>query len=125
MYEIIIPGELPDFNFIIAETKKGNRNYQPYNKIKQEHTERVAWIIKSKIKKPLPKVDIEIEWVCKDKRKDKDNISAGIKFILDGMVQAGAILNDGWKEIGDISHKFSVDKDNPRIIVRITPCNTL
>ena len=125
MYEIIIPGELPDFNFIIAETKKGNRKYQPYNKIKQEHTERVAWIIKRKIKKPLPKVDIEIEWVCKDKRKDKDNISAGIKFILDGMVQAGVIKNDGWSEIGNISHTFSVDKDNPRIILRITPCNTL
>ena len=119
MYEIEIPGELPDFNFIIAETKKGNRNYQPYNKIKQEHTEKVAWIIKAKIKKPLPKVDLEIEWICKDKRKDKDNIMAGTKFICDGLIMAGAIKNDGWKEIGNISHTFRTDKHNPRVILRL------
>lgn len=122
MYEIIIPGELPDFNFIIEESKKGNRRYQPYNKIKQEHTERVAWIIKSKIKETLPKVDVEIEWICKDKRKDKDNVSGGgIKFILDGLVMAGVIANDGWKEIGNISHTFGLDKRNPRAIVKLIP----
>ena len=122
MYEIVIPGELPDFNLIIEESKKGNRRYQPYNEIKQHHTERVAWIIKSKIKKPLPKVDVEIEWICKDKRKDKDNVSGGgIKFILDGLVMAGVIKNDGWKEIGNISHTFGVAKHNPRAIVKLIP----
>ena len=46
--EMTIPGELPDLNTIIAESKKGNRNWQPYNHMKKEHTEKIAWIAKSK-----------------------------------------------------------------------------
>lgn len=117
--KIIIPGELPDLNTIIAESKKGRGKYQPYNDIKRQHTSMIALIARSKIKKKLNKIDIEINWICKNKRKDKDNIIAGTKFILDGLVEAGVIENDGWKQIGDISHKFDVDKDNPRIEVII------
>lgn len=117
--KIIIPGELPDLNTIIAESKKGRKGYQPYAILKRENTEKVAWIAKSKIKKKLDKINLEISWICKDKRKDKDNIQAGIKFILDGLVEAGVIENDGWKQIGDITHKFNVDKHNPRIEVVI------
>ena len=118
-YKIVIPGELPDTNTIITESKKGRGKWQPYNEIKQTNTNKVAWIAKSKIKKKLNKINLEITWICKNKRKDKDNIMAGTKFILDGLVAAGVIKNDGWKEIGDISHKFKVDKDNPRVEVKI------
>lgn len=117
--KIIIPGELPDLNTIIAESKKGRGRYQPYNDIKRAYTEKVAWIAKVNIKNKLEKIDLEINWICKDKRKDKDNIIAGTKFILDGLVVAGVIENDGWKQIGDITHKFDVDKHNPRIEVII------
>ena len=115
-YKIVIPGELPDLNTIIAESKRGRGKWQPYNDMKQEYTNIVAWIAKSEIKKKLKKIDIEITWICKNRRKDKDNISGGgTKFILDGLVAAGVIENDGWKQIGDISHKFKVDKHNPRV----------
>lgn len=117
--KIVIPGELPTLNEIIAESKKGRGKYQPYNDMKRLYTESIAWITKSKIKKEFRKIDLEIIWVCKDKRKDKDNIIAGTKFILDGLVEAGAIKNDGWKQIGDILHKFKVDKHGPRIEVVI------
>lgn len=118
-YKIVIPGELPDLNTIIAESKKGRGKWQPYNEMKQEYTNIVAWIAKSEIKKQLKKIDLEITWICKNRRKDKDNIMAGTKFILDGLVAAGVIENDGWKQIGDISHKFKVDKHNPRVEVEI------
>lgn len=118
-YKIVIPGELPDLNTIIAESKRGRGKWQPYNEIKQANTIKVAWIAKSKIKKKLNKIDLEITWICKNRRKDKDNIMAGTKFILDGLVAAGVIENDGWKQIGDISHKFKVDKHNPRVEVEI------
>ena len=117
--KIIIPGELPDLNTIIAESKRGKGRWQPYNEIKQEYTNIVAWIAKSEIKKQLKKIDLTITWICKNRRKDKDNIMAGTKFILDGLVAAGAIENDGWKQIGDINHKFKVDKHNPRVEVEI------
>ncbi len=118
-YKIVIPGELPDLNTIIAESKKGRGKWQPYNEMKQEYTNIVAWIAKSEIKKQLEKIDLEITWICPNRRKDKDNIMAGTKFILDGLVQANVIENDGWKQIGDISHKFKVDKHEPRIEVKI------
>ena len=119
-YKIVIPGELPDLNTIIAESKRGRGKWQPYNEMKQEHTNIVAWIAKSEIKKQLKKIDLTITWICKNRRKDKDNISGGgTKFILDGLVAAGVIENDGWKQIGDISHKFKVDKHNPRVEVEI------
>lgn len=119
-YKIVIPGELPDLNTIIAESKRGRGKWQPYNEIKQEHTNIVAWIAKSEIKKQLKKIDLEITWICKNRRKDKDNIMAGgLKMILDGLVAAGVIENDGWSEIGSINNHFEVDKDNPRVEVEI------
>lgn len=118
-YKIVIPGELPDLNTIIAESKRGRGKWQPYNEMKQEYTEMVAWIAKSEIKKQLKKIDLDITWICKNKRKDKDNIAAGIKFILDGLVTAGVIADDGWEQVNDFRHSFKVDKDNPRIEVKI------
>ena len=118
-HKIVIPGELPDLNTIIAESKKGRGKWQPYNEIKQEYTNMVAWIAKSEIKKQLKKIDLEITWICKNRRKDKDNISGGIKFVLDGLVVAGVIKDDGWGQVGDIYHKFKVDKHNPRVEVEI------
>ena len=117
--KIIIPGELPDLNTIIAESKRGNRGWQPYSKIKKENTEAVMWIAKSKIKRKFEKIDLDITWICKNRMKDPDNISGGVKFILDGLVGAGVIDNDGWKQVGSIRHSFEVDKDNPRVEVTI------
>lgn len=111
---IVIPGELPDLNTIIDESKK---HWASYSTMKKENTEMVAWLAKGKGK--FKKIDLEITWYCKNKRKDKDNISVGQKFILDGLVQAGVIKNDGWKQIGDIKHRFKIDKSNPRVEVRI------
>ena len=65
------------------------------------------------------KVDLEFVWYCKNRRKDKDNILVGQKFIIDGLVEAGVIENDGWNEIGDIKHEFARDKNNPRVEVKI------
>ena len=87
---------------------------------KKEYTEFIAWECKRQNVKPITeKVDLVITWYCKNKRKDKDNISAGTKFILDGLILAGVLNNDGWNEIGNICHKFKVDKDNPRIEVNL------
>lgn len=77
----------------------------------------VAWLAKGKGK--FEKIDLDITWICKDKRKDKDNIAAGIKFILDGLVVAGVIADDGWKQVNSFKHNFKVDKYNPRVEVKI------
>ena len=114
--KFVIPGELPDLNQIISASKS---HYGTYSKMKKKHTELVAWHALN-----LPSIefaDIEVHWYCKNKRKDKDNIRAGLKFILDGLVQANVLQNDGWKRVGNLSDQFYVDKNNPRIEVKLWP----
>lgn len=115
MLKIVIPGELADLNKIIEKSKT---HYGQYCKEKKHNTNVVAWLAKK-----LPKMEriyLNISWYCKDKRKDKDNIAFGLKFILDGLVEAGTIANDGWKQIDGFHHEFYVDSKNPRIEVEIT-----
>lgn len=59
--------------------------------------------------------NLKITWYAKDGRKDKDNIAFAVKYIFDGMVNAGLIENDGWKQIGNWVNIFEVDKENPRV----------
>lgn len=110
----VIEGTLPTMNEIIDASKS---HWSVYRKIKEDYTNLVAWSIKDK--RPLTKVNIIITWYCKDMRQDKDNIIAGTKMILDGIVKAGVLKNDGWKEVGDILHTFKIDKKEPRIHVRL------
>lgn len=116
-YKFTIPGELPTLNEIIAASKKGRGGYQPYAEMKRENDLQVALSARS-VKRSFEKIDLKITWYCKNKRKDKDNIMAGTKFILDGIVQAGLIPNDGWGQVGTISHEFKIGK-LPRVEVRL------
>ena len=112
-----IPGRLPGLNEIIDAAKHGMYKYQPYAKMKETYTNMVAWLAKK-----LPtyeRVALIITWHEPDRRRDPDNIMAGQKFILDGLVQAGTIPNDGQRHIQGIIHRFAVDRKNPRIEVEI------
>ena len=112
-----IPGTLPGLNEIIREAKT---HYREYHKMKKYYTELVVLCIKkARLKKCDCQIDIHVTWYCPNKRKDKDNIIAGIKFILDGLQGAGIIKNDNWKHIGDIKHRLIVDVENPRIEVEL------
>ena len=109
-----IPGRLPGFNEIIEAAK---RNPHEYARMKETYTAMVAWLAKK-----LPrfeKVALVITWYEPDQRRDPDNIMAGQKFILDGLVAAGTIPNDSQRYIQGILHRFRVDKQNPRIEVEI------
>lgn len=104
-------------NEIIGQNRK---NRYLGSKQKKEFTRLCADCTRAfKLKRINSKVDVSITWVEKNRRRDKDNISAGQKFIFDGLIEAGVLKNDGWKEIGEVSHSFRVDKKNPRIIVRL------
>ena len=64
-------------------------------------------------------IDIELLHICENKRSDPDNISANIKFILDGAVKASIIKNDGWKQIRRITHRFDVENQKPGVYVTL------
>ena len=116
--KLIIPGRLPSENEIIAAAK-GHWNY--YREMKKTETERVAWHAKEQKIRSVQKADFTITWYCPDTRREKDNIMAGQKFIFDGLVQAGVLPDDRWKNIGNIWHRFEIDKKNPRVEVLIYP----
>jgi Holliday junction resolvase RusA-like endonuclease len=44
-------------------------------------------------------------------------------FFFDGLVKAGIIKNDGWKEVISFTHRFEVDKHHPRLEVEIREVN--
>lgn len=108
---------MPGFNEIVDAAKRGNRRYQPYNDMKRENTNSVAWMSKKIAKKK--KIFLDITWIEKNRRRDPDNIASAVKFIWDGLVEAGVISNDGWKQNGGWTNRFEVDKDNPRVEVMI------
>ena len=119
LFEIDILGELPALNEIIAANKG---HYGQYAKMKRANGGVIKWRLKQKQKSTTPiedKVDVKITWWSKTKRKDPDNVDAGIKFILDAFVEYGVLVNDTRKYIGDIYHVHKVDKDKPRCKVEL------
>lgn len=114
-HKIVIPGELPGMNEIIKASKA---HFMAYSTMKKDNTETITWLA-SKVPK-MDKVFLDITWYCQNRRKDPDNIAGGgVKFIFDGLVEAGVIENDGWKQNKGWSNTFKVDRDNPRVEVNI------
>ena len=115
----IIPGELPALNEIINMAKQK----WSYKDLKKAETERVEWDLTSQGAKRLQQftkpIAVTITWYCPNRRKDKDNIMAGSKFIFDAMQEVGLIKNDGWDQIARIVPEFEVDAKRPRIEIQI------
>lgn len=112
-----IPGRLPGMNEIIKAAKRGRGKYQPYAIMKEEYTNIVAWLAKK-----LPEykeVDISIVWHEPNARRDLDNIMSGQKFIMDGLVKAGTIPDDSQKYVKSVTHRFEIDRHNPRVEVEL------
>ena len=65
-------------------------------------------------------VEVKFLWVEKDRRRDKDNIRAGAKFVLDSLVLAEIIPNDNWKWVVNLFDEYMVDSAKPGVHVTIT-----
>lgn len=117
MQTLFIPWKLPGLNEIIGMRGTGHHQYYRKKADIEEmiHLECLAQHIKP-AKKP---VMLRFQWQEPDRRRDKDNIAAGKKFILDGLVQAGILEGDGWKHILGWVDYFVVDKEKPGVQVTI------
>ena len=115
---LIIPCELPDLNTTLSESK---RHWSKYSRLKREYTGLVACIARRQLRPVVSgRVHLSFVWYCRNRRKDPDNISAaGRKVILDGLVSAGILQNDGWKQVIGFSDSFEVDRDKPRVEVEL------
>lgn len=115
IYAFTIPGILPDYNNAIEKAKGDQRGIR-YRNWKRKTDELIAWEAKRQLRgvRGLSGFSVLIRWYKPDNRKDHDNISHAVKYILDGLQDAGTIENDGAKQVWDIVHNFFVDKENPR-----------
>lgn len=115
----IIDGRFPGLNEYTAAQRK---NRFEGNKMKRGYTGTAYYEAKRQLRgvrfgRP---VAVRFHFVEKDRRRDLDNISGfAHKVILDGLVEAGILADDGWNEVTGISDTFAVDKKRPRIEVTI------
>lgn len=104
-----IEGPLPGANELLGAA---NNNRFTYGKLKKEWHEIIGWHIKRYRIKPVDRAHFTFRWVEKNMKRDPDNISAGIKLVLDSLVEHGILKNDGWKQIEGFTHSFEVGKDS-------------
>lgn len=115
-YQFVIPGRLPNLNDMI-DAARANRYASA--EMKKANTELVAWCVKrAKIPK-MKRATLNITWYEISVRRDPDNVQAAVKFVWDGLVAAGVLTNDGWKQQGPVTHEMAVDKENPRVEVEV------
>lgn len=117
-YKITIQGRLCGLNeYIAAERTNRYRGAE----MKRENERMVMAAIRQQLRgiKITKPVYMEYKWVEKNKRRDLDNITFGRKIIQDSLIKAGILKDDGWKYIVGFSDRFQVDRENPRIEIKI------
>jgi hypothetical protein len=115
--EFFIPGEFTTLNQHIAAAN-ANRNLAA--KIKREETGRVRFCAVDVPPIEEYPVDLYLIWYRANRKSDPDNIAFAIKYILDGLQDAGVMKQDTWECVRSITHEFRIDKDAPGVAVTIS-----
>jgi len=108
MQKLQIEAKFPTLN---EYTNANRTNKYAGASIKKKWTKIVATHCLRADISPCKKVKLEFIWQEKNKRRDPDNFIFSKKFILDGMVKAGVLENDGWNQIDSISDNWVVNKE--------------
>lgn len=117
-----VQGRMQGLNDYIRDNR-GNRGKYYGNKVKQAQTDDVAQQIIALGAFPRfdTAVSIKFHWVEINARRDPDNFIFAKKFVLDGMVKAGVLPNDGMKNIAAFHETWEVDSDtNGGVVVTVT-----
>ncbi len=115
-----IPGRLSGLN---EYTNANRRNAHEGANLKRENQNIVQWAIRGGKLKKIDKypVELNITWYEPNSRRDIDNVTFAVKFILDALVVMGILENDSQKYVKRINNIVLVDKKNSRIEVEIKP----
>jgi Holliday junction resolvase RusA-like endonuclease len=119
MQRLIIRAKMPNLNDVIAASK---RHWSYYSKEKKRWTEVAAQEAQAQglYKMRLP-VWVRTTYYMKTRRGDPDNVRVAIKYILDGLVQAGVLEDDSQRWIVGFQDLYDLDRDDPRIEVQLMP----
>lgn len=117
-YQFTLTGRLPGLNEIISACR---HNKFAGAKQKREATAFIGFqMLRLKVPAIRVPVKIHFKWVEPNKRRDRDNVQSGSKFILDAMQELFILVNDSRKWVLDVTHDTqTIDKANPRIEVTI------
>jgi hypothetical protein len=121
---VFIPGPLPGMNEILAAAKSGNGRRNGYGRLKATWNAVVATHARRALAPGVfERVRLHCMWIEKDRRRDPDNVTAAVKFILDGLVDAGILRGDGWSCVVGIEHDWAVggDRSAPGVFVSLEP----
>lgn len=115
-----INGKLPSLNEVIAENRKGARAGAALKRAVQE---RIGWelkpfLLKKAVRPVTGPCRIHIFWHEDDLRRDVDNIQSAQKFILDALVDAGVLPDDGRRYVRQIYHEIHTG-DEAYVVVAI------
>ncbi len=116
--KFVIPGRLPGLNEMNYADRSG-----PYAgaRAKKKLTRYCAqWAIACRVPEFKCPVAVHIVWYEPNRLRDRDNIHAGAKYILDGLQKARKIKNDSQKWVRDLTNSVQVDAKNPRVEIFLT-----
>lgn len=128
-----IDAPLPSMNELMAWKRKVRGKHDVYNLQKQVWMKAIQVQISKAIRKSailpgdLPfehPVCVEIDWYEKNRRRDPDNVFGAVKIILDACVEHGVLRDDSQRSIAEIHHGIDIDRDNPRVVVRLSSWET-
>ena len=113
-----IDSQTPGMNEIIAAAKGMKGRGLLYSLMKKDWNQKVSLAAKEAGLKPVESyVFLDFLWQEKTKRRDPDNVAAGKKFVIDGLVQAGILAGDGWSQISGFADHWRTVTEDDRVHV--------
>ena len=105
MITVDLPFRLPGAN---EYTNACRRNRFAGGKVKADYTQAVALYFRGLPPVTGP-VKVRFTWHERTRRRDKDNVAFGKKFVLDGMQAAGFLPNDNNRWVVGFEDCFAYD----------------
>jgi len=121
------PGKVPSMNELIdfkstcspmkktwlvrKGDKPGTNRYNKYNSVKQDWKAKVVKVVKEVGHTTVTACYFAYMVVEKTRKRDPSNIAASsVKFIEDGLTEAGVIPNDGWDNVLGINTYWRLER---------------
>lgn len=116
IYKFTIPHKLPSLNDYV----RACRAHKMAGASMKKKTEKLISEFMTDLVPITGPVSIHCHWTDANGRRDIDNVSFAVKFILDALQHQGILPNDNREYVRDISHSFEVDKESKEYSVTVT-----
>jgi Holliday junction resolvase RusA-like endonuclease len=114
-----IEGKLPGYNEFI-NAAKGRSGARQYTQLKNQTEKIIAYHIRQKKIQPcIRPVHVRVIWGEPNKKRDRDNIVATIKCVMDALRTTGIIRNDTWKWVLSLDQTVILDNEFPGVLVTL------